>query len=131
MKAVFRFFDRIEDHTRGALAHYPLTYSIIGGTGVVLFWRGIWHSADYLQAHTTLGSFIFSDLGSVLLGLGILLITGLFVSVFIGDSIIISGMRGSKKIIEKTESEIELEAISEKKLLASIAEEIRYIKEKL
>ncbi len=126
-----QFFDKIEDHTRGALAHHPLTYSVIGGTGVVLFWRGIWHTADHLQANTLVGSYLFSDLGSVLLGLFILLITGLFVSVFIGDSIIISGMRGSKKIIEKTESEIELEGQTEKRLLVSIAQEISDIKKRL
>ena len=126
-----RFFDKIEDYTRGALAHRPLLYSIIGGTGVVLFWRGIWHSADYLQVNTLIGTYLFSDLGSVLLGLSILLVTGLFVSVFIGDSIIISGMRGSKKIIEQTESELELEGQTEKKLLADIAQEIRDIKERL
>lgn len=98
---------------------------------MVLFWRGIWHTADLLQIHTYWGSVLFSELGSVLLGLFILLITGLFVSVFIGDSIIISGMRGSKKIIEQTESELELEGQTEKRLLADIAKEVHDIKEKL
>jgi hypothetical protein len=36
----------------------------------------------------------------------VLLITGLFVSVLIGDKIILSGVANEKKIVEKTENEI-------------------------
>ncbi len=39
----------------------------------------------------------------------ILLSTGLFVSFFIGDSILLSGIKGEKKIVEKTEEEIKKE----------------------
>jgi hypothetical protein len=52
---------------------------------------------------------------SLALGTGITLVTGLFVSNFIGNEIIISGLRGQKKLVEKTESEIvsEVETIEE------------------
>ena len=46
---------------------------------------------------------------SLLLSVVILLITGLFVSFFIGDDIIIAGIKREKKLAERTESEIETE----------------------
>ena len=108
-KKVFTFFDKLEDVVRNRLSGYPITYAFLGGSGVILFWRGIWHVADYLEENTMLGSIIFSDLGSMILGMVMLLISGLFVSVFIGDSILISGLKNEKKITEKTSDEIETE----------------------
>lgn len=108
-KKVFTFFDKLEDVVRNRLSGYPITYAFLGGSGVILFWRGIWHVADYLEENTMLGSIIFSDFGSMILGMVMLLISGLFVSVFIGDSILISGLKNEKKITEKTSDEIETE----------------------
>ncbi len=108
-KKVFTFFDKLEDVVRNRLSGYPITYAFLGGSGVILFWRGIWHVADYLEENTMLGSIIFSDFGSMVLGMVMLLISGLFVSVFIGDSILISGLKNEKKITEKTSDEIETE----------------------
>jgi hypothetical protein len=101
MRSILKFFDKLEDHVRGALSHFPLFYSLFGGAGVVLFWRGVWHTADALEDGSKIGSLIFSGPGSMVLGLIILLMTGLFVSTFIGDSIIMSGIRKDKKLIEK------------------------------
>jgi hypothetical protein len=39
----------------------------------------------------------------------LLLVSGLFVSIFVGDSIILSGVMGEKKLIEKTEAELHKE----------------------
>lgn len=97
MKAIVRFFDRAEDKIRGALSHYPIIYGFLGGIGVVLFWRGVWHISD----EANLGS-----VASVVLGSIILLITGVFVSTFIGNKVIISGLAGEKKFSEKTAEEI-------------------------
>ena len=44
---------------------------------------------------------------SAALGLLLILPTGLFVSFFIGDNIILSGYKKQKKLVEKTEEEIE------------------------
>ena len=106
---MYKFFDKLEDHIRGALSHFPIWYALVGGTGLVIFWRGIWHSMDYLvyvahSVHTMQPDSLSSELIwwdgplSLLIGIVILLSTGLFVSSFIGGEIIISGIKGEKKI---------------------------------
>jgi hypothetical protein len=134
MKFIWRFFDKLEDHVRVSLSHYPLLYSLIGGAGVVLFWRGIWHTADTLENGSRLGSIVFSGVGSIIVGITILLVTGLFVATFIGDSIIISGIKKDKKLIEKSTKEIEEDLKiedTEKNILQKIEENIEEIKEKI
>ncbi|MDQ5962583.1 MAG: hypothetical protein QG653_390 [Patescibacteria group bacterium] len=105
-KSIDIFFDHLEDAIRGRLSKHPFIYGFIGGSGVILFWRGVWHTADWLQANTLWGGVVFSDVGSMLTGIIVLLMSGLFVSVFIGDSILISGLRHEKKVTEKTEDEV-------------------------
>lgn len=114
MKEIIHFFDKAEDKVRGRLSHYPIIYAIVGGIGIVLFWRGVWHIAD---------TFELSGLASLILGVGMLLITGLFVSFFIGESIIITGIKREKKVVEKTENEIEEETAS----LVEMKKDIRKI----
>jgi hypothetical protein len=46
---------------------------------------------------------------SIVLGAVVLLMTGLFVSSFIGNEILISGLRGEKKVSDKTEQEVALD----------------------
>lgn len=104
---IFNFFDKVEDHVRGGLSRHPFIYTFIGGVGVVLFWRGVWHTADTLESYGGIWTIIFSAAGSIVVSIIVLLITGLFVSVFIGDSIIISGIKKDKKVIDKTISEVE------------------------
>ena len=113
MKNIVKFFDKLEDKTRAHLSQYPLIYSLIGGVGVVLFWRGIWHTADQF-------AFLTGPV-SILISLAILLLTGLFVSFFVGDRIIISGLKKDKKIIEKAKEELKDDRI----ILAEVKEEIR------
>ncbi len=132
------FFDLLEDKVRGFLSHFPIPYAFIGAVGIVLFWRGVWHTADYLmltwQANHLVGSTI--DLSnelwwdgplSILAGTVILLIIGLFVSNFLGNEIIISGLRGEKKISEKTETELQ----SEVNAISEIKEELDEVVKKL
>lgn len=120
--AIYYLFDKMEDHIRARLAHHPFIYTFIGGAGVVLFWRGIWHIADVLEKTSTLGGYLFSPLGSLVLSVLILLATGLFVSVFIGDSIIMSGIKHDKKIIEKAIEDVDLEKSDIEKVLLAIVE---------
>ncbi len=97
---MLKFFKKIEAAFRRYLSHKPLLYALVGGVGVVLFWRGVWHSAD---------AYGVGNIASMLLGILFLLPTGLLVSVFIGDHVIISGLKGEKKITEETEKEIKRE----------------------
>ena len=82
------------------MSHYPIVYAFFGGIGVVLFWRGVWHTAD---------DFGMASLSSLIIGTALLLLTGVFVSAFIGNRLIISGLSGEKKLEEKEQSEIESE----------------------
>ena len=122
---MIKFFDKVEDRVRAKLSHYPIPYAIIGGFAIVIFWRGVWHLADDLE---------ISSVSSILIGGIVMLATGLFVSFFIGDRIILSGLKQEKKIFEKTESEIVLEAnildvMNER--LKTVEKEIRDIKDLL
>jgi mannitol-specific phosphotransferase system IIBC component len=106
MKRILNFFDKFEDHVRGNLSRYPILYTIIGSVAIVLFWRGVWHTADILQAKGGILGFIFYEPVNMIIVVIILLATGLFVSYFIGDTILISGLKQQKKTTEKTEKEI-------------------------
>ena len=107
IKRIVKFFDKLEDKIRGKLSHYPIIYAFVGGIGIVLFWRGVWHTADDMN----IGSVISLFIGSVLL-----LMTGIFVSAFVGSKLIISGLIGEKKLAEKEQVEIETEEIQLKNL---------------
>lgn len=101
MKTVIKFFDRLEDHIRAFLSRWPIMYSLIGGVAIVLFWKGVWEVAEtYPWMHGYM---------SLLIGLIIMLFTGLLVSFFIGDSIVLSGLKHEKKLAEKTEEEVRSE----------------------
>lgn len=119
LKNTAHFFDRLEDKIRHWLSHRPILYAFIGGTGVILFWRGVWHTADYLTNRYLIGfsgnidtsinlSFPswLDGVFSLILGSLLLLLTGLMVSSFIGTEILISGLRGEKKEEEKTQKEL-------------------------
>ncbi|MDP3958232.1 MAG: hypothetical protein Q8Q36_02080 [bacterium] len=101
VRPIIRIFDKLEDKVRGSLSHYPITYAFIAGVGIVLFWRGVWHTADLFDFMT--------GPVSLLIAVVILLLTGLFVSFFVGDTIIIAGIKRQKKVAERTEQEIETE----------------------
>jgi uncharacterized RDD family membrane protein YckC len=106
-KKVLHYFDKLEDRIRNRLSRYPIVYSIIGGTAIVLFWRGVWITADDI-AQVIPEHLVWIDGPlSVMVSVLILLATGLFVSFFVSDQIIISGMKKDKKIVEKIQGEVE------------------------
>ncbi len=120
MSLIYRFFDKLEDKIRGKLSRYPILYALVGGVGIVVFRRGVWHTADfftevifaYYQNNSTI------DLGalpwwdgplSIVIGSSLLLSTGLFVFDFLGSEVIVTGLKGEKKLAEKTEEEVRME----------------------
>lgn len=121
IRTIIRFFDKLEDKVRGKLSHYPIAYAFTAGVGVVFFWRGVWHTADLVmeKLFSTPAIETAMDLSSlpwwdgplsIIFGTVVLLMSGSFISNFIGNEIIISGLRGEKKLTEKTETEVRTEA---------------------
>lgn len=129
---VVSFFDKLEDKVRTRLARFPILYSIVGGIAIVLFWRSIWGIADTFQIPVFV---------SLILSTVVLLMTGLFVPFFVGDSILISGIRGEKKLIEKTEDEVDYEVgvlkrmhtemNNQREILLQLHREIKELKHRL
>lgn len=126
-KKVLIFFDKFEDRVRGHLSNYPIIYTIIGGVAIVLFWRGVWHTADILQSKGGFLGFLFYEPVNMIIVSGILLATGLFVSYFIGDTVLMSGLKHQKKITDREEKEIKEEEIT----LNKIESEIKEMKEEM
>lgn len=127
MKRILNFFDKLEDHIRGNLSRYPIIYTIIGSIAIVLFWRGVWHTADILQAKGGILGIIFYEPINMIIVVIVLLATGLFVSYFIGDTILISGLKQQKKITDKTEKEV----VEEEGRLDEIRDTIKEIKQEV
>ena len=136
-KKVFKFFDKTEDKTRSKLSKYPVLYAIIGAVGLVLLWRGVWMVADSLSVfdNNPFDKAAFID-GAISIGASvvILLVSGLFVSFFIGDRIILSGLKQEKKMEEKTKEELDAEMNVVNKMeekMENIEKNIEKIKESL
>lgn len=127
VKKTLVFFDKLEDRVRAHLSRYPILYTFIGGIAIVLFWRGVWHTADILAAKGGVLGFIFYEPVNLIIVVLVLLVTGLFVSYFIGDTILLSGLRGQKKITDRTEKDV----LEEEKELASIRSTIRDMKKEV
>ncbi len=137
MKRIYRFFDKLEDEIRGKLSRYPILYAFLGGVGIVIFWRGVWHTADFLtEVIFTFQQNETIDLGtlpwwdgplSIAIGSILLLSTGLFVFDFIGSQAIISGIRGEERLEEKTEEEIKTET----GMIGEIKKEVKEISHRL
>lgn len=126
-KKILQFFDQLEDRVRGHLSKYPILYALIGGVGVVLFWRGVWHTADEIPV-------LHNSWVSLGVGAGILLITGIFVSAFVGSRLIMTGLRGEKKMTEKTKEEIEQEETEIHKIektMLKVEEELSEIRKEI
>jgi uncharacterized membrane protein len=122
---------------RGFLSHYPNIYATIVGIGIVLFWRGVWHTTDHVHlfidslqnlSSTSISSGLWWDGPlSFVVGVLVLYFTGAFSSSFIGNELILSGLRGEKRLTERAETDIKHEVIA----IADIKEEINTVSSKL
>lgn len=114
MKKLLAFFDKLEDKIRGFLSHFPIVYAFIAGVAIVSFWRGVWGISDILNVPPQV---------SLAFGFFIMIAVGVQVTEFLGSRIIISGLRGDKKLEEKTLKEIE----DEDRFLHDLKKEVDHI----
>ena len=118
IKKAVKLYKHFELKLRHKLSHWPILYAFIGSIGVVLIWRGVWMIAD---------DFNMSGGFSLVLGVLLSIVTGLFVSFFVGDKIIITGIKQEKRIDEKTEAEIKREEVT----LGEIKKDLRKIEREI
>ena len=121
------FFARLEKRIRHKLSHHPVLYALLGGIGVVLFWRGVWHTADALgmiylawRSSPLMPDLVPLGDGLISLAAGALLLlsTGLFVSDFIGAEVIATELKEDER---RTGSEMK----AEEKSIAEMAKELK------
>jgi hypothetical protein len=129
MKKIIHFFDKLEDKVRTRLSHRSIFYAFLGGTFTIIFWRGVWHTADILEAKGGIWAYIFYEPNTIVWTLALLLLTGLFVSIMIGDRIILSGLKHEKKVEEKTEEEVKQEEKDIKSLRSQMTQISRDVEE--
>lgn len=119
-KPIVRFFDKLEDKVRAKLSHRSIIYAFIGGATHVLFWRGVWITSDIVRDYGWSGiwtsaevsgfwGWFFYEPVTLIWATAIQLLTGLFVAGFIGERIIISGLKNEKKVTDKAVVEIQTE----------------------
>ena len=110
---ILNFFDRLEDRVRETLSHKSFLYAFIGGAAHVIFWRGVWHTSDFimtgnwhLEEIRGFWGWLFYEPITIAWSAIVMILTGLFVATFIGERIIISGLKKEKKVTDRTEEEI-------------------------
>jgi hypothetical protein len=100
----------------------------------------VWHVADRLEENSVtyfgekignIVSVMASDFGTLIIGAIIMIFTGLFVSEFVDDEIIISGIKKEKKSIDRTEEEIMKEEMKEEEMVKNLKEHVKHIEEEL
>lgn len=93
----------IEDNARKFFERIPFIHALLAGIGVVLFWRGIWESADKMA---------LDPLSSALLGIALLGGIGLFIQTFVGNTIIIKSVKKEEQLEKTTVKKVQQEEIT-------------------
>ncbi len=125
------FIRKAQIALRARIGKYPLLYALIGGIGIVLFWRGIWYCADYIYAFmvpTAAASSgislgwpnVIDGLVSIIIGSLLLLSTGLFVTELAGGEMVLREEKKEEQTVKKESTE-----------LPGIETEIRHIEDEL
>lgn len=134
LKNISKKINSVEFKNRTFLSRHKVLYALLGGAGVVLYWRGIWSFSDYLESKSLFFKIVFSPIGSTLLGIALLLSIGLLVQEFIGADVIISGLKKEKRDIDKTEKELLREVekeLIEEKLIKEIDKHLHHIEKEI
>ena len=136
MKTFFIFLKTAGKKFQRALRRHPLIYAFVGGVGIVLFWRGVWYLTDFLvfailvprSQVTTIDWTGGIDGGiSLVLGVVLLLSTGLFVSEFLSGQVLMAEGREEEKLAKETEEDVKKESSE----LPSIEEGLQHIEEEI
>ncbi|MBU6370949.1 MAG: hypothetical protein KGH93_02875 [Patescibacteria group bacterium] len=117
---IIHFLNRVEAHIREQLSHELVIYALVSGVLVVLFWKGVWDVAEVLALQNGVFAFLFSGWFLIVWTTVGLLLTGVFISFFVGDRVILSGLKHEKSIEEKTEAELKAEDLALKNTLEKI-----------
>jgi len=121
LNEIYKFFDKLEDKNRIFLSHYPILYAFLTGAGMILFWRGVWHTADAMPI-------LENSIVSIIVGTILLLFIGTFTSSYIGNEIIISGNKKEKKVVDKIVEAEEKDLLHEFEDDARIMRELKEVK---
>lgn len=130
--------NKLSKLTKGHLSRYPALYALIVGAGIIMFWRGVWHFTDHVfqfiygtqTLHLELpffSGFWWDGPVSILIGIFVLYLTGALVSSFIGNELILSGLRGEQKLTKETEADLKTEVLD----IGEIKDELFLISRKL
>lgn len=132
-----KYISKIRNTITIYLSHRPGVYALIVGIGIVWFWRGVWHCTDLIHVYFDLfsqNSTIDSSASpwwdgalSLFFGTTILYFTNAFTSSFIGNELILSGLRKEAKIYKKDEEEIR----ADEKIIVDIKKELNFVAEKI
>jgi len=116
---------KIENQARNFFENFPFAHAFLAGVGVVLFWRGVWETADRWGLNSE---------WSVIIGILILGGIGLFLQTFVGNTIIIKNVEKEQKIEKEIKSEMMKtykETANEEVTLAQLAENLKMISAKV
>lgn len=133
------FLRKAEASFRAQLRKYPPLYALVGGIGIVLFWRGTWYCADYAYALFVPGSMNAVSLGwpsaadgalSFVIGSLLLLSTGLFVSELAGSETVLREEKKEEQVVTHEVKAVE-QMKKEATELPGIEAEIQHIEREL
>jgi len=119
MKKILKFFDVLEDRVRARLSRHPLIYGVVSGVGIVMFYRGLWMVLDDYA--------FFNGWMTLIIATVLLMLSGVFVSQFVGNHIILSGIKKEKKMVEQVGELVTTETVS----LHEINNRLKRIEEQL
>lgn len=108
-------FLSVEDKARTFFERYPFLHAFLAGVGVILFWRGVWEIADHYHLNPVV---------SVVAGVILLMLIGLFIQTFVGNAIIIKSVTHSATVDKKILHEIESEVVGEEVTLLTLNKKI-------
>lgn len=120
LKKIILFFSKLDNKVRSRLSTRPVLYAGIAAIGIVLLWRGIWLIADDVGVNGWV---------SMIVGSAALLVTGVFVSAFIGNRTLLAGLQDQKRLSLQEKKCMELDLQHEYDAINNINESLEDIKE--